>query len=228
MQLRARGAQLQTATQRVREARLHARALPLHVRGELANLRPRLLGGKHCVGGLPGNRTTLLIVPIGVRATIPGERYEAILFRHADPLPASIRCACIAGRSSSGVTLIPILAIAPPAAFEGGAVTLTIRGFRSYRDGSELFISPEVSMRVQAALGVLTDVALDPFTCNRFEIADFGVVGDLFKVAPQLIEPSMGYLHGIAFGERVLLSHGDALASGDAASSWTLPSGSRR
>jgi queuine tRNA-ribosyltransferase len=38
--------------------------------------------------------------------------------------------------------------------------------FRSYRDGSELFISPEVSMRVQAALG--SDVALVFDECTPF------------------------------------------------------------
>ena len=39
-------------------------------------------------------------------------------------------------------------------------------GFRSYRDGSELFISPEVSMRVQAALG--SDIALVFDECTPF------------------------------------------------------------
>ncbi|MGC1165065.1 MAG: tRNA guanosine(34) transglycosylase Tgt [Solirubrobacterales bacterium] len=38
--------------------------------------------------------------------------------------------------------------------------------FRSYRDGSELFISPEVSMRVQAALG--SDIALVFDECTPF------------------------------------------------------------
>jgi queuine tRNA-ribosyltransferase len=38
--------------------------------------------------------------------------------------------------------------------------------FRSYRDGSELFISPEVSMRVQAALG--SDIALAFDECTPF------------------------------------------------------------
>src|ERR1700709_482800 len=42
----------------------------------------------------------------------------------------------------------------------GSVVSIAEEGvhFRSYRDGSELFISPEVSMRVQAALG--SDIAL--------------------------------------------------------------------
>jgi queuine tRNA-ribosyltransferase len=38
--------------------------------------------------------------------------------------------------------------------------------FRSYRDGSELFISPEVSMRVQASLG--SDIALAFDECTPF------------------------------------------------------------
>lgn len=38
--------------------------------------------------------------------------------------------------------------------------------FRSYRDGTELFISPEVSMRVQAALG--SDIALAFDECTPF------------------------------------------------------------
>jgi queuine tRNA-ribosyltransferase len=38
--------------------------------------------------------------------------------------------------------------------------------FRSYRDGTELFISPEVSMRVQAALG--SDIALVFDECTPF------------------------------------------------------------
>ncbi len=47
-------------------------------------------------------------------------------------------------------------------------VDITERGahFRSYRDGSELFISPEVSMSVQAALG--SDVALAFDECTPF------------------------------------------------------------
>jgi queuine tRNA-ribosyltransferase len=50
----------------------------------------------------------------------------------------------------------------------GSAVEITEEGarFRSYRDGSELFISPEVSMRVQAALG--SDVALAFDECTPF------------------------------------------------------------
>ncbi|MDQ2629736.1 MAG: tRNA guanosine(34) transglycosylase Tgt, partial [Actinomycetota bacterium] len=54
----------------------------------------------------------------------------------------------------------------------GSRVEITEEGarFRSYRDGSELFISPEVSMSVQAALG--SDIALvfdecTPFHANR-------------------------------------------------------------
>jgi queuine tRNA-ribosyltransferase len=43
--------------------------------------------------------------------------------------------------------------------------------FRSYRDGAELFISPEVSMRVQAALG--SDIALVFDECTPFH-ADRG------------------------------------------------------
>ena len=50
----------------------------------------------------------------------------------------------------------------------GTKVEITEEGarFRSYRDGSELFISPEVSMRVQAALG--SDIALVFDECTPF------------------------------------------------------------
>ncbi len=50
----------------------------------------------------------------------------------------------------------------------GSEVEITEEGarFRSYRDGSELFISPEVSMRVQAALG--SDIALVFDECTPF------------------------------------------------------------
>ncbi len=50
----------------------------------------------------------------------------------------------------------------------GSKVEITEEGarFRSYRDGSELFISPEVSMRVQAALG--SDIALVFDECTPF------------------------------------------------------------
>ena len=50
----------------------------------------------------------------------------------------------------------------------GAVVEITEEGarFRSYRDGSELFISPEVSMRVQAALG--SDIALVFDECTPF------------------------------------------------------------
>jgi queuine tRNA-ribosyltransferase len=50
----------------------------------------------------------------------------------------------------------------------GSKVEITEDGarFRSYRDGSELFISPEVSMRVQAALG--SDIALVFDECTPF------------------------------------------------------------
>ncbi|HEX8753890.1 MAG TPA: tRNA guanosine(34) transglycosylase Tgt, partial [Solirubrobacterales bacterium] len=50
----------------------------------------------------------------------------------------------------------------------GSEVEITEEGarFRSYRDGSELFISPEVSMSVQAALG--SDVALVFDECTPF------------------------------------------------------------
>ncbi len=51
---------------------------------------------------------------------------------------------------------------------QGSVVEITEEGarFRSYRDGSELFISPEVSMRVQAALG--SDIALVFDECTPF------------------------------------------------------------
>jgi queuine tRNA-ribosyltransferase len=50
----------------------------------------------------------------------------------------------------------------------GSVVSIEEEGvhFRSYRDGTELFISPEVSMRVQAALG--SDVALAFDECTPF------------------------------------------------------------
>jgi queuine tRNA-ribosyltransferase len=50
----------------------------------------------------------------------------------------------------------------------GSTVEITEEGarFRSYRDGSELFISPEVSMRVQAALG--SDIALVLDECTPY------------------------------------------------------------
>jgi queuine tRNA-ribosyltransferase len=50
----------------------------------------------------------------------------------------------------------------------GSRVDITEEGarFRSYRDGSELFISPEVSMQVQAALG--SDIALAFDECTPF------------------------------------------------------------
>ncbi len=50
----------------------------------------------------------------------------------------------------------------------GSKVEITEEGarFRSYRDGSELFISPEVSMRVQAALG--SDIALAFDECTPY------------------------------------------------------------
>jgi queuine tRNA-ribosyltransferase len=50
----------------------------------------------------------------------------------------------------------------------GSKVEITEEGaaFRSYRDGSELFISPEVSMQVQAALG--SDIALVFDECTPY------------------------------------------------------------
>src|ERR1700733_14212908 len=50
----------------------------------------------------------------------------------------------------------------------GSKVEISEEGarFRSYRDGSELFVSPEVSMRVQAALG--SDIALAFDECTPF------------------------------------------------------------
>jgi queuine tRNA-ribosyltransferase len=50
----------------------------------------------------------------------------------------------------------------------GSRVEITEEGarFRSYRDGSELFISPEVSMQVQAALG--SDIALVFDECTPY------------------------------------------------------------
>jgi queuine tRNA-ribosyltransferase len=50
----------------------------------------------------------------------------------------------------------------------GSKVEISEEGarFRSYRDGSELFISPEVSMQVQAALG--SDIALAFDECTPF------------------------------------------------------------
>jgi queuine tRNA-ribosyltransferase len=50
----------------------------------------------------------------------------------------------------------------------GSVVSIEEEGvrFRSYRDGAELFISPEVSMRIQAALG--SDIALVFDECTPF------------------------------------------------------------
>src|SRR4051794_4440117 len=50
----------------------------------------------------------------------------------------------------------------------GSVVSIEEEGvhFRSYRDGTELFISPEVSMRVQAVLG--SDIALVFDECTPF------------------------------------------------------------
>jgi queuine tRNA-ribosyltransferase len=55
-----------------------------------------------------------------------------------------------------------------PASREGAVLEIAEQGvrFRSYRDGSERFISPEVSMQVQAALG--SDVALVFDECTPF------------------------------------------------------------
>src|SRR4249919_891437 len=55
----------------------------------------------------------------------------------------------------------------------GSVVSIEEEGvhFRSYRDGAELFISPEVSMRVQAALA--SDIALVLDECTPFH-ADRG------------------------------------------------------
>src|SRR5262245_18410936 len=51
---------------------------------------------------------------------------------------------------------------------EGSVVAIDEQGvhFRSYRDGAEIFISPEVSMQVQAALG--SDIALVFDACTPF------------------------------------------------------------
>ena len=59
-------------------------------------------------------------------------------------------------------------AAAAPAASHGSKVEISEEGarFRSYRDGAELFISPEVSMQVQAALG--SDIALVFDECTPF------------------------------------------------------------
>jgi queuine tRNA-ribosyltransferase len=55
-----------------------------------------------------------------------------------------------------------------PGGTHGSVVEIAEEGvrFRSYRDGSELFISPEVSMSVQAALG--SDIALVFDECTPF------------------------------------------------------------
>ncbi len=55
-----------------------------------------------------------------------------------------------------------------PGGAHGSVVEIAEEGvrFRSYRDGSELFISPEVSMSVQAALG--SDIALVFDECTPF------------------------------------------------------------
>ena len=53
---------------------------------------------------------------------------------------------------------------------QGSVVSIEEEGvhFRSYRDGTELFISPEVSMEVQAALGA--DIALAFDECTPFHV----------------------------------------------------------
>lgn len=55
-------------------------------------------------------------------------------------------------------------------ALEGGVLEIGERGvgFRSYRDGSEQFLSPERSMEVQAALG--SDIALTFDECTPFNV----------------------------------------------------------
>jgi queuine tRNA-ribosyltransferase len=55
-----------------------------------------------------------------------------------------------------------------PGGGQGSVIAIEEEGvrFRSYRDGSELFISPEVSMRVQAALG--SDIALVFDECTPY------------------------------------------------------------
>ena len=55
-----------------------------------------------------------------------------------------------------------------PGGAHGSVVSIEEEGvqFRSYRDGTELFISPEVSMQVQAALG--SDIALVFDECTPF------------------------------------------------------------
>ncbi|HEX7293563.1 MAG TPA: tRNA guanosine(34) transglycosylase Tgt, partial [Solirubrobacterales bacterium] len=55
-----------------------------------------------------------------------------------------------------------------PGGDHGSVVSIAEEGvrFRSYRDGSELFISPEVSMQVQAALG--SDIALVFDECTPY------------------------------------------------------------
>src|SRR3954447_14110451 len=55
-----------------------------------------------------------------------------------------------------------------PGGEHGSVISIGEEGvrFRSYRDGAELFISPEVSMRVQAALG--SDIALVFDECTPF------------------------------------------------------------
>jgi queuine tRNA-ribosyltransferase len=55
-----------------------------------------------------------------------------------------------------------------PGGDQGSVISIEEEGvrFRSYRDGAELFISPEVSMQVQAALG--SDIALVFDECTPF------------------------------------------------------------
>ena len=55
-----------------------------------------------------------------------------------------------------------------PGGEHGSVISIDEEGvrFRSYRDGTELFISPEVSMRVQAALG--SDIALVFDECTPY------------------------------------------------------------
>jgi queuine tRNA-ribosyltransferase len=55
-----------------------------------------------------------------------------------------------------------------PGGEHGSVISISEEGvrFRSYRDGTELFISPEVSMRIQAALG--SDIALVFDECTPY------------------------------------------------------------
>src|SRR3954453_11921052 len=74
----------------------------------------------------------------------------------------------------------------------GSVVSISEEGapFRSYRDGSELFISPEVSMSVQAALG--SDIALVFDECTPYH-ADYDYTARSTERTHRWLERCLGW-----------------------------------